>query len=352
MSRFFSEKYLKYQRRSEGQTIEEDLFCKSCGYNLRGLPQGRRCPECGEDPQAVEAGEYITEGGVRRRPLVDIITIGSDTDRARWRKGLAIATFCVFATIAARLGFFVSALVGGPTNYHYGVYLSVGFAISITWLFSLPFILPSRLGRQWPWMKPLRWYVLGTQWLFAAGYLLWFYEIFFPGPLGPSIPIMIAQRAVRVVAGTGIIVLCGIFRYVSEEAELEKADGRFNFAMWFLPIATVIAVVILATFPSYIATLKFRPEGLLHVIFMMPSVGALLFWCFVLWQFAQGLREMQQRASWSHRLVVTSRSREARIADKRGEMERELEEKVRPTPEIKEDLALEENKGRSRREIR
>ncbi len=29
------------------ETIEQDWSCGNCGYNLRGLPTGHRCPECG-----------------------------------------------------------------------------------------------------------------------------------------------------------------------------------------------------------------------------------------------------------------------------------------------------------------
>ncbi|MFH1420192.1 MAG: PrsW family glutamic-type intramembrane protease [Planctomycetota bacterium] len=29
------------------ETIEQDWSCDNCGYNLRGLPTGHRCPECG-----------------------------------------------------------------------------------------------------------------------------------------------------------------------------------------------------------------------------------------------------------------------------------------------------------------
>lgn len=31
----------------DGGAIAADLWCVGCGYNLRGLPPGHRCPECG-----------------------------------------------------------------------------------------------------------------------------------------------------------------------------------------------------------------------------------------------------------------------------------------------------------------
>ena len=37
-------------RRSDKIEIEDDVCCVHCGYNLRGLPWGQRCPECGSGP--------------------------------------------------------------------------------------------------------------------------------------------------------------------------------------------------------------------------------------------------------------------------------------------------------------
>ncbi len=31
----------------ESDTVDDDVICLQCGYNVRGLPRGGRCPECG-----------------------------------------------------------------------------------------------------------------------------------------------------------------------------------------------------------------------------------------------------------------------------------------------------------------
>src|SRR3954470_20215929 len=51
-------------RKTTRQIIETfhanvDPLCRSCGYNLRGLPVGRKCPECGN--QTLESWlEYLS----------------------------------------------------------------------------------------------------------------------------------------------------------------------------------------------------------------------------------------------------------------------------------------------------
>ncbi|MHC4099399.1 MAG: hypothetical protein ACYTFF_10965 [Planctomycetota bacterium] len=47
MSKFLTDKYLKYMAAIRGKPIDQDTQCEYCGYNLRGLRYGKVCPECG-----------------------------------------------------------------------------------------------------------------------------------------------------------------------------------------------------------------------------------------------------------------------------------------------------------------
>lgn len=43
----------------ETQPVENDLACASCGYNLRGLTLGMRCPECGAEVSRSARGDLL-----------------------------------------------------------------------------------------------------------------------------------------------------------------------------------------------------------------------------------------------------------------------------------------------------
>ena len=47
------------QRYDEAPTIEHDLSCMSCGYNLRALPPAGLCPECGTDIARSTQGDLL-----------------------------------------------------------------------------------------------------------------------------------------------------------------------------------------------------------------------------------------------------------------------------------------------------
>jgi hypothetical protein len=47
MSKYLTDKYLKYTAALRGKPIDQDTQCEYCGYNVRGLSYGKACPECG-----------------------------------------------------------------------------------------------------------------------------------------------------------------------------------------------------------------------------------------------------------------------------------------------------------------
>jgi len=95
-------------RRRRQRDIDEDLGCIRCGYNLRGLPGGHRCPECGTPAVVSLAG--------------DVLQYAPPAWLKRVRNGLALV-LCSFAADVATI---VNAMVTGPlARGRYGHLLEV-----------------------------------------------------------------------------------------------------------------------------------------------------------------------------------------------------------------------------------
>jgi hypothetical protein len=333
MSGYFSRKYLRYrellENRSESASavIEDDVHCKSCGYNLRGLPRGRRCPECGADSLALEPGQMVTEGGVVRRPLIDAMATGSEANRARWRIGLTVAETCVLVAFLSGLVYYFGGIMGRPVEME-AVYVLFGGLTSVAWVIAVPMLLPHRLCEQWPWMHGARQYVLWTQLLWIVGYSLWSIRLFGGGGAG----LVVVDHVARFVAGSGVIVLAVILRHVAEEAELDVAERRLNAAVYFLPITAVVAKVLGMFFPTTLATSTQEPTTLVLVIALLPATLSLGFWWLILALLAHGLDCLRRHVNWIGRHALEAGTRDQRLAERRAAIDRDVESTIRSPP--------------------
>jgi len=333
MSRFFSTKALKYRQLTARGPIDEDRPCPHCGYNLRGLPEGQRCPECGGDPAADASDEsYVSSGVVERHPLVDMFATAMEDERRRWQTGLAIAAWCVIIAVGACLLHFAGSLLGGSRMTD-GAYLILGLVVSIAWAVTAWFVLPARLGVIWPWSRGWRRFALATQWLWIAGYLAWMLAEFGTFTAGQTTMLMTGQIIARFIAGVGALVLVFLVRHVAEEAEIETAARRLNFALWLLPIVTPIAMLIGFVYPTTIPSAQRNPWGLVHVIFVLPPVVFTLAWAWLMALLALGLWQMQRYTYWVKRIALQMEGRDERIAEKRRQLQKVAEAQVRALPE-------------------
>src|SRR5688572_20136567 len=92
MSAFLSNKLLKYRglMNEPRRPIAEDVLCRACGYNLRGLFTGGKCPECGRVIQLGErTRDMLMDGEIGQRRLVLI--------------GLSMLGLCALAAICLRV---------------------------------------------------------------------------------------------------------------------------------------------------------------------------------------------------------------------------------------------------------
>ncbi len=67
----------RIQEKGQGRFISEEMNCKSCGYDLRGLNYGQKCPECGTiiSVSIAKGGRYSGLGHAPERFLT-VLTVG------------------------------------------------------------------------------------------------------------------------------------------------------------------------------------------------------------------------------------------------------------------------------------
>jgi hypothetical protein len=315
VSGFLSPKFLRY-RSVAGVTIEEDLHCPSCGYNLRGLTYGRSCPECGHHTEP-------------QREVTDVMTSGGEEDRARWRTGLGLAALCVFVALATRIAYYGASFAGIIPDAVTVTYLGAGAINSIVWIVAVWLVTPRSLLKRWPWMRPFRWVARGLACAWIAGYacvIMTFVQQ--PAP----IQWVIAGNVLgRLLGGVGVMIVAFMLTFVAEEAELEKPTRRLSAAVWLLWLPTAIA----QAFPPWIAW------------FTLVILGfVLFFWGWLMSLLGLALLEMHRHAAWARRHATESVGRQARIDEQRREIDAAVEATVRPVPErSNEDLPLDQRRS-------
>lgn len=295
---------------------DEDDPCPTCGYNLRGLPVGSKCPECGGVPTDETATQYepaSAQARVKRRPrLVDIILVSGDEDRKRWKVGLTLACLCLIGVIAARMGYFALGIASAPVDMYY---LGAGFLVAIAWFVAVVLISPKSIEKHFPKLKALRRAVVVTQFLWIPAYALWLLS-------NAGVPInakvlMVGYIGLRAIAGIGFIALGQLMVFLCEEAELDWAARRFNTASWLI------------AFPSLLGQVFVGP---LQWIFIVLFFIVLAWWCWMLSYYVLGFWQMRAHAAWSIRHARDAAGREQRILEKKRELERENEATIRALP--------------------
>ncbi|MHC4082161.1 MAG: hypothetical protein ACYS15_07450 [Planctomycetota bacterium] len=311
MSKFLSDKYLKYMVALRGKPIDQDTQCEYCGFNLRGLNHGRNCPECGLaiEPEDADRDRLLATGWSGRGAL---------------RLGLGAAFVCLVVAVAARFVLFVGGFKGISPELA-KAYLTTGLVLSAVWAIAAWSITPRRLDRQGSGMRALRLVVRATQPLWVAGYACWLVAIIDGGD-----QLAAWGRVLRLLAGVGAILLAVVLCRVAGEAGREQAARRLNAAAWILPITTLLPQL----FPRDMAWFGLIPLGLL-----------LLLWAWVMMLYALGVLELQRHVSWAGTHAARARTRSQRVAETRAAAERELEASIRPLPSSPPEIPLDPPDG-------
>lgn len=314
MSGFLSSKFLKYQQARARGTIDEDLCCATCGYNLRGLSYVGSCPECSAPIEP--AGD-------------DVFLAGDDAERRAWRLGLGLASGCLAGAVAARLLLFVAGF-GGAGNQVVWVLLWFGFGIGIVWAFAAWLITPAVLGRRWMFMGQLRWVVRVSQLLWPAAYAAWMI-----GLATSRFDLFPLAAVLRLLAGIGGIVLALMLVAVATAAQREAAARRLMAAVWLLPILSLLT----QAFP-----------GRMPWFFLVPLGMLLLGWAWVMMLAAMAVGELYQHVRWTMLEASVLASRPERVSEARSAIDRELAASVRPPPAPLPEIPMEPPERSPRRE--
>ncbi len=154
MAQFLTDKYLKYRAALERRPIEDDRQCDQCGYNVKGLKFGGRCPECG------------TPIRYRRDPTLWFDELPLTLIR-RFQRSCLLATVTLFGMMALAVVRLQAASPGSGTALLAGIGLWVYAAWRLTVPFDHPRAASLGLGRLSRLRRAAR--LLQLAWLFFAG---------------------------------------------------------------------------------------------------------------------------------------------------------------------------------------
>lgn len=289
-------------------SITRDFPCGNCGYNLRGLRIGRKCPECGHViPAEVESiADPLLSGSLSRRWW------------CKWGLTLVFAAALASAILHVVFGATLSIAFWPPPIAH----LSLRAAIALSWGVGVILATPPSMDMGKP-KWSLRWTM---RWTSRITQMLWLPAMVCAilaeaaGAFSPNQDALFWWTFVlSLVAGAGWPVYALLLHQVAEEIDLDDAPRRIGMALFTLPVLTLVLMLL--------------PQRMFF--FVLAIIAPLLLaWGWYLVGFARGVWEMRQYVAWGLRSSEESVDRDTRIAQKRAELEREAGAKVRPLPAL------------------
>lgn len=293
MSRFLSPKYLKYHASLKGtaREIDHDLTCGGCGYNLRGLKVGGRCPEC---------GLAIDRAATSNR--LNVLAPGDPAERARMRFGLLTAAVSLGSLVALRV--WVIAPFPRP---EIAVIDGIAFFISMAWVVAVWMITPAALDHYGRPMRIARRAVrvLNLAWPLAFAALL------------SDIPAM--WIVCRVFGGIGVVTLLWILALAAVDADRDDVSKWLITSFWGLLFVSPVAAMI----PRGIA-----PAGPGWVIYGFVSILVAL-WAILAAIPVVCIFSLGRTAGWKSNELMRRGTRSERIRERRAEIDRAVRSRIR-----------------------
>ena len=306
MSTFFSNKYLKYRRLLErgagASSIDKDLACANCNYNLRGLKPGRVCPECGrvipfDLPMAMD-------------PMLG----GDAARRSRTLWGLTLMAVAGVSAVALRIGSAAlwSFAYWPPLTLH----ASARLVIALAWSIGVIMALPRSMDAGRPMRRAARQLVVLSQILWIPSALCGLLALT-PGLAASALSLTQWSHVLSVPAMIGGIGVALLLLQAADEIQLDEAPRLIGIAVWTVPVLTGV--------------LMFVPRGVGFIT--LSLVGPLMLaWGWYMISFARGVWEFRQYVEWGMRQVGDVGDREVRVAQTRAELQHEADSQVRTLP--------------------
>ena len=292
MAQFFTDKYLKYRAALERRPIEGDRQCDQCGYNVRGLRFGSRCPECG------------TPIRYRRDPTFWFDELPLALIR-RFQRSCLLATVTLFGMMALAVVRLQAATPGAGTALLAGIGLWVYAAWRLTEPFDHPRAASLGLGRLSRLRRAAR--RLQLAWLVFGG----------AGALGAAQPWLSFLWAAGLPAVAGLVCLVLYLGRIASWVRDEFSEKAFDLSVF----GTVLGAGLLFIIPG----LGFAMGG--FQIYVVPFMLVLSLGLLVasLLAFPVGLLSLSRSVGWSAR---HARARQTRS----GELAQRMVPRPDPTP--------------------
>jgi hypothetical protein len=306
VSVFMTRKFLKYRGAltGAGGSIIADVFCRACGYNLRGLKHGGRCPECGLfiDEKAVTAQVLLpAEPGARQ---------------------MISASLRVAAVLLAAIAILRTATILPFVTIDSVVYYGALAFGSTAWVACVWVLTPNRFDRGGRLFRVTRRIARWAQ-------VLW--PVAFAGAVGAWVaggkaggPGVLGAASSVAWIGGGIIAFAGfsaflwLISYAAWDAGADDVGRRLVTASWGIAFTLLIMVTTPNTLPWIIWILTWPIVGIGYLVFMLLA--------------AWGLWSLGGLVRWHSTMLRTEGTRQDRVNETRARLDAEAAGAIRPYP--------------------
>lgn len=214
---------------TQAATIDFDRECLACGYNVRGLKFGARCPECGAPISQASGGD----DPLSRMPL-RVIRIFR---RAAW-----LATFCIFIAAGS-----VWSMMLGRMPQSWSLMLTV--VLVFLWIVAMWMLTPvvgvrEAVARGFSprgiARRIARWGQVG--WIILVATQLM--ENSLPTLTKPVVTMLLVGRVAGIaIGGIAMIAMAVLMERLAEWARDDGSARLFQWFQWTMPLAIIVLLV-------------------------------------------------------------------------------------------------------------